>query len=221
MKKTAQTTSIRDYARRLGAFLPALLILLCAFDALAQGDFASIDAFLKSTLKGEDKLSNEAKGDLNGDGKEDWAGVIHRQKPGSAPTYQLYVLLRTPQGGYRTAERSKEAEIPGMGCCWVESLEINRSSIYIQNNAKTASTMEAATHQFKLYKGEWRLVGLKIYYTDLAADTSTDTDMNLLTGLVIEKRQKGDGKPATQRRNKRFPTRFLKEFDFSNGFGTE
>ena len=81
--------------------------------------------------------------------------------------------------------------------------------------------MEAATHQFKLYKGEWRLVGLRIYYTDLAKDTSTETDMNLLTGAVIEKRQKGEGRPSTKRSRKRFTTSLLKDYDFSNGFGIE
>ena len=108
-----------------------------------------------------------------------------------------------------------------MGCCWVESLEINRSSIFIQNNAKTASTMEAATHQFKLYKGEWRLIGIKIYLTDFSPDApgTTDTDMNLLTGLVVEKTQKGEHKPIIKRRHKKFATYLLKNFDFSTEFG--
>ena len=45
--------------------------------------------------------------------------------------------------------------------------------------------MEAAPHQFKLHKGEWRLIGIRIYYTDHSADMSTDA--------VIEKTRKGDG----------------------------
>lgn len=209
--------------RKLSLILPALVILCCPFAAFAQADFPSIDAFLKSTLKGEDRLSNEAKGDLNNDGLEDWAGVIQRQAANSSPTTQLYVLLRLREGVYRIAEKSKEAPVVGAGCCWVESLEISRSSIYIQNNAKTATTMEAATHQFKLYKGEWRLVGLRIYYDDHSSDASntTETDMNLLTGAVIEKKQKGDNKPVTMRRQKKFATYLLKNFDFFNGFGTE
>ena len=108
-----------------------------------------------------------------------------------------------------------------MGCCWVEDLRISRSSIYIQNNAKTATTMEAATHQFKFYKGEWRLVGIRIYYTDNSSDTSTDTDMNVLTGAVIETTRKGDGTATVKRRNKKFGVYLLKDFDFLNTFGTE
>jgi hypothetical protein len=221
MKQPVLTVSIGNTLRRLRLLLLALVILWSPLTAAAQGDFSSTDAFLKSTLKGEDKLSAEARGDLNGDGLEDWAGVILRQKPDSSQTYQLYVLLQSGRNAYRVAEKSKEAPVAGAGCCWVEDLRISRSSIYIQNNAKTASTMEAATHQFKLYKGEWRLVGVKIYYTDLSSEASTDTDMNLLTGEVIEKRQKGESKPATRRRRQKFSTHLLKNFDFYNGFGTE
>jgi hypothetical protein len=220
MKKSLLTIETRNNMRQLRLVLSVLAILWCPFSAAAQVDFSSIKLFLKSTLKGEDKLSNEARGDLNGDGLEDWAGVIHRQNPNAAPTYQLYVLLRLPQSGYRVAEKSKEAPVAGAGCCWVEDLNIRQASIYIQNNAKTGSTMEAATHQFKLYKGEWRLIGLKIYFTDLSSNVSTDTDMNLLTGTVIEKKQKGESRPTTLRRRKKFGSHLLKNFDFYNGFGT-
>lgn len=83
--------------------------------------------------------------------------------------------------------------------------------------------MEAATHQFKLYKGEWRLVGVKIYYDVLTPgkESTKDTDMNLLTGTVIEKKQKRSRKPIIKRRQKKFATYLLKDFDFFNGFGTE
>ena len=209
--------------RKLILLLSTPFILWHPFSITAQVDFSSIDSFLKSTLKGEDRLSIEAKGDLSGDGLEDWAGVIHRQQADSSPTYQLYVLLRSPQGGFRVAEKSIEEEIPGMGCCWVEDLKIRRNSIYIQNNAKTASIMEAVTHQFKLHKGAWRLVGIRIYHTDLSpeAPATVDTDMNLLTGSVIEKRQQGDNKPVTKSRRKKFATYLLKDFDFSVRFGNE
>jgi hypothetical protein len=220
MRKTFPSTGIGNTLRRLRLALSVLIILGCPLATVAQTDFSSVELFLKSVLKGEDRLSNEARGDLNGDGLEDWAGVIQRQQPDAAQTYQLYVLVRSGQG-YRVVEKSKEAPVAGAGCCWVENLEIRRSSIYIQNNAKTASTMEAATHQFKLYNGAWRLVGLRIYYIDQSSDTSTETDTNLLTGAVVEKKQKGESRPAVKRRYKKSPAFFLKDFDFYNGFGTE
>jgi hypothetical protein len=213
------TMSIGHPMRKLRLVLSALVIVCSPFTATAQVDFASSDVFLKATLEGGGRLSLEARGDLNGDGLDDWAGVIERRKTDSSSTSQLYVLLRLPQGGYRVAEKSKEEKIAGMGCCWVEDLKISRSSIYIQNNAKTAGTMEAATHQFKLHEGEWRLIGVRIFYLDVSSDASTETDMNLLTGSVIEKRQKGENKPMTKSRRKRFATHLLKDFDFFNGFG--
>ena len=197
------------------------VVLCCAIDGIAQTEFPSTDAFLKSIVKEKSTLDVEAKGDLNGDGLADWSGVIRREKGDFQATYQLYVLLQQPGGAYRLAETSTEAEIPGAGCCWVEDLKIGRSSIYIQNNAKTASTMEAATHQFKLHQGQWRLIGVKIYYIDHSANTTTETDVNLLTGLVIEKKQKGDRRPTVTRRNKKFALRLLKNFDFVNFFGID
>jgi hypothetical protein len=183
-------------------------------------DFPSTDAFLKSTLKGEDRLNVEARGDLNGDGLEDWAGVIERKKSDSSRTSQLYVLLQLHQGGYRVAEKSKEEENSGTGCCYVESLDINRSSIYIQDNAKSGNTMEAATHQFKLYQGQWRLIGVRLHLVDVSSDASTETDLNLLTGSAIEKKQKGESKPVTRSRRQKIATYLLKDFDFDNWFGT-
>ena len=201
--------------------LSTLVVLCCPIAATAQSVFPSTDDFLKSILTGKSKLSVEAKGDLNGDGLADWAGVVQREKSDILSTNQLYVLLREAKGGYRVAETSTEASIPGMGCCWVEDLRIARLSIYIQNNAKTAATMEAATHQFKLYQGQWRLLGVRIYHIDHSSDISTDTDVNLLTGLVVEKKQKGERRPATTRRRKKFALRLLKDFDFFNGFGID
>jgi len=43
----------------------------------------------------------------------------------------------------------------------------------------------------------------------------------LLTGIVIEKQQKGDRKPLVKRRNVKFGVRLLKDYDFINGFGIE
>ena len=198
--------------------------VLCPWlSTFAQDNFRSVDAFLKATLREGEQLSTSAKGDLNGDATEDWVGVVHNRPEDGAPTYQLFVLVRDADGSYRLAAQTQKSEIPGMGCCWLEDLTIRRGSIYIQNNAKTAATMEAATHQFKWYKGEWRLVGVKIYLTDHTPDAemTIDTDMNLLTGLVIEKTQKGDGRPVSRRSTKKFPVSYLRDFDFLNGFGTE
>jgi len=62
---------------------------------------------------------------------------------------------------------------------------------------------------------------VKIYYLDNSKDTSTETDMNLLTGLVLEKNQKGSRKPTTKRSSRKFGRHLLKDFDFLNGYGAE
>ena len=69
----------------------------------------------------------------------------------------------------------------------------------------------------------WRLVGVRIYLTDHTpgVESTTDTDMNVLTGLVMEKTRKGNKQPFSTRRTKKFPLAYLRDFDFLNGFGTE
>lgn len=209
--------------KHLALVLSTAFLILCPLSLSAQDKFSSLNSFLKSTLSAEAKLDNSARGDLNGDGLPDWAGVIHRRPVDESPTYQLYVLLRLRQGGFELAGKSIEEEIPGMGCCWLEDLAIRRASIYVQNNAKTASVMEAVTHQFKFHKGEWRLVGIKSYHTDHTprAEADVDTEMNLLTGLVIEKKRRGNRKPVRTTRRQTFATYLLKDFDFSIRFGND
>jgi hypothetical protein len=80
--------------------------------------------------------------------------------------------------------------------------------------------MEAGTHQFKFYKNQWRLVGVKIYYLDHVSDASIETDMNVLTGAVIETKQRKNRKGTSKRTSKKFGVYLLKDYDFSNMFGT-
>jgi hypothetical protein len=183
--------------------------------------YLTIEEFIKDTIKDDSELIVNARGDLNGDGSEDWAGVVDRKKGDFRHTVQLYILLESGQGGYRLELTTAEHEVMGSGCCWVKDLQIKNSSLYIQQNAKTAGTMEAATHQFKLYKGQWRLMGAKIFYLIIDKDLSTDTDMNVLTGKVITTKQKGEKTLSVTTRSKKFPTSYLKDLSFWNGFGIE
>ncbi len=60
--------------------LSTLVVLCCPIAATAQSVFPSTDDFLETILTGKSHLSVEAKGDLNGDGLADWAGVVQREK---------------------------------------------------------------------------------------------------------------------------------------------
>ena len=99
-------------------FFSVFLIVVCTAVATGQQNFSTLDAFKDSVGRGENRITVEATGDLNGDNLEDWAAVVHREKSDAAPTHQLYVLIRQPQGGYQVAQTSREEVISGMGCCW-------------------------------------------------------------------------------------------------------
>jgi hypothetical protein len=162
----------------------------------------------------------EAEGDLNGDGLKDWAGLIQRKledadEPWMSESLQLYLLLQQKNGGYKIAEKSNETELGGLGGTYFENLEIKNSSVYLQINSKGADYVEPHFYQFKLYKGEWRLIGYRTFHLEISADDSVETDRNLLTGAVIVKKQKGEAKPVVRQSSKKFPKFLLKDFDFS------
>jgi hypothetical protein len=182
--------------------------------------FPSVDDFLKKASKKGDEVVS-AKGDLNGDRIEDSVVNIHRYNA-DFQSDQLYVLIRQGASGpFQVDVTNGEWQTAHNGCCWVEQIEIKNSSLYIQYNAKTHGTMEAATHQFKLYKGAWRLVGARVFYLDIGADRSTETDMNLLTGRVVITKQKGDQRTGITTRRKKFSASYLKDYDYDSTFGTK
>ena len=81
--------------------------------------------------------------------------------------------------------------------------------------------MEATTHQFKQYKGAWRLVGVRVFSLDVGRDTSITTDSNVLTGRVVITKEKGDRRTGVTNRRKEFPVRYLKDYDYNTAFGTK
>jgi hypothetical protein len=188
----------------------------------ATEKFESVEAFLKATLKSGDSKELDAKGDLNGDGLADWAGLIQRKKEPpfrendleTNQTVQLYVLLRRPQGNFVIAERSKESGSFGVGNLYFEDLSIERLSLYLQLNGGARYN---SISQFRLYKGEWRLVGWQ--ENEITSGPSDEVfkrfrkNRNLLTGSVIESRQTGDRTRVVKRYKKRFPRILLRDFD--------
>ncbi len=179
----------------------------------------SVEAFLKTVLKPDDRVEIEAKGDINGDGVADWAGVIHRKKDPplvekgieADSAEQLYLLLGQRQGGYLVAEKSKETGIFGVVNAYIENLEIRHSSLFLQVNS---GSMFYTVSQFRFYRGEWRLVGLKETQniTPSVGEYHT-TDRNLLTGTVFETWGRDDRKPRVKSYRKKFRRVLLKDFD--------
>lgn len=193
-----------------------------------KGDFLDkfypdLNAFKEIYLQKDVPLEFETEGDLNGDGLKDWAGVIQRKieikdkdadESYLSETIQLYVLLQQKDGAYKIAEKSVETGFGGLGGTYVENLEIKNSSIFLQINSKGADYAEPNFYQFKLYNGEWRLIGYRTFHLEISADDSVETDRNLLTGAVIVKKQKGEAKPVISQSRKKFPKLLLKDFGF-------
>lgn len=160
-----------------------------------------------------------ARGDLNGDGKED-AAVVAITGSGGEKYRQLFVLVGDGAGQFALAASSAQALIPGAGCCWTESVTIERGGIYVENNAGTYFDTETAVHQFKLYKNTWRLVGVKISnWKSTEPEENTVRDTNVLTGRTNHS-SKIVGQPE-RRWTTRQPTKIylLRDYDFFNGFG--
>jgi hypothetical protein len=203
----------------LCAFLLATVFSHCTFAAPAR--YASLQAYFAATPHARVDESQVAKGDLNGDGREDMALMLATGATREDRRQQLVVLLQETDGSFTLAVASGPEPLVGMGCCWVEALEIKNQSVFIQNNAKTACTMEAATHQFKLYKNVWRAVGVNIFYVKLCDEPQTETtqSFNLLTGKLIVTTA-GGKKPVPPRTRSFTPSvARMSAFDFNNGFG--
>ncbi|WP_339526576.1 hypothetical protein [Pseudomonas sp. EA_35y_Pfl2_R111] len=197
-----------------------ILTVMCNFTLASSKNYKNAEEFIKSIPHASAHYL-VAEGDLNGDNLKDLAIVV-KTKPREFERYnQLHVLILEKPGKYSLAVSSRESPIAGMGCCWLENMEIKNGSIFIQNNAKTACDIEAATHQFKLYKKTWRLIGLKIFNYQHCEDPqlSEVRDFNILTGKIIKSKQLDDN-PKKYEYMEFTPNKFLlKDYDFFNGFG--
>jgi hypothetical protein len=192
-----------------------------AAERACRMNFYEIDDFLKFATREKEPLWDQAEGDLDGDGLKDWAGVVRGRKNESfgngetaeLESAQLFILIGKRTGGYHIAGNSQEVPF-SQGNVLFEGVEIKNSSVYLQINSKTAGSIEARFYQFKLYRDLWRLVGYRTFYLEIEADSSIETDRNLLTGAILVTREKGNRKTVVKRRSQRFPAYKLKDFDF-------
>ena len=188
-------------------------------------EYSSIDEFLSANMsKLGSGVTASAKGDLNGDGLDDWAGVLWDTEfdfLGGRQLSTLYVLLRDKKtGSYRVDGISDEAVILNSDCCNVEDLRIKNESVYLQINARRHDGIRVTTYQFKLHDRSWRLIGLRIYNVIAGdksrKDSAIETDMNLLTGDVIVSWYSGNKREERKRRKEKFEEFYLSGFEFGN-----
>jgi len=198
-----------------------LAILWCTLAFSSAEKYAGAEEFLLSIPHASVNDSSIAMGDLNGDNRSDLAIVVQTEPEAFKRYNQLHVLMQDESGQYTHVISSKKSLISGMGCCWLESIEIKNGSIYLQNNAKTSCEMEMATHQFKLYQNTWRLIGLKIsnYHHCDEPQLLIVRDINILTGKIIDSKQVDDA-PKVYEYKKFSPEEILlDDYDFFHGFG--
>jgi hypothetical protein len=197
--------------------------LLSGVSLAGPGRFDSVAAFIATIPDSLPDQSITARGDLTGDGLEDAAVVVASGNDPFERSQQLHILISGSSGHLVLAASSQQAPMAGMGCCWVEALDISKGSVYIQNNAKTACDIESATHQFKLYRGIWRLMGLKItdYRRCEEPQLYVSRDTNVLTGRTIHLRQTGERPPRTWATRVSPEVALLSDYDFFNGFGAQ
>jgi len=182
-------------------------------------EYPSVKEFLESNQsKRGAGVSVSAKGDLNGDGLEDFAVVLWDTEPdylGGRELSTLYVLIKDKEtGNFRVDGISGEGEIHNSNCCYVEDLEIKNSSVYLQINAKDHGSVTATTYQFGQDGQPWRLSSIKKFFLKIEEDDSTETLMNMLTGEVKATRKKGSGEPTITQKQGEFDEFYLHDFRF-------
>jgi hypothetical protein len=199
----------------LSAALLAPAVALAADDG---GRYDSVESFIKSTSDPADNppeavAAHSAYGDLAGKGRQDWAGIllVHEApkcqgcKPDPDLYARLFVLLKEDDGRYRLAVASGTAELD-----YAASVSITRQSVFLHGESTHGLGSGNATSdgQYKLYKGQWRLVGAQFHHTrfvstagngDMDDEDDSDIDRNVLTGDVIIKIHLHGEKPAVRR----------------------
>jgi hypothetical protein len=153
----------------------------------AERGYKSVDEFTRSLPANPERQINVAEGDLNGDGLSDRAILTD---DGDGMTHQLHVLLQTRDGKFLVAQKSKRND----GFWQAVSLSIEKGSLFV--NIEGARPTSGARHQFKLYRGIWRLIGLR--YSSVTGKTadggvaSSGFEWNVVTGDVMFEDEAGN-----------------------------
>lgn len=200
---------------KLKHYVATLLFLLANIGTTAaEREYKSVDEFTSSLPANTARRTlNIAEGDLNGDGLSDRAISTD---DGDGQSHQLYILLQTREGRFLFAQKSKQNS--GFWQAVYPSIEKGSLIVNIEGMRPTSG----AKHQFKLYRGLWRLIGLR--YSSVTGNTeyggvvTSGFDWNVITGDVIFEDE------AVKKNNKRGKWAVvicrLEEYDFDPEFCT-
>ena len=158
----------------------------------AIGSFATTpDAFLASLFSSGTPRVMSARGDINGDGIEDWAAVLQwAGKYGEEA--QLIILTGRPTGGFALAEHSQTTQLYRYG---IDDIRIEHGSLFLQtDHSGSATSHSGSTFQIKYYQGDWRLIGCNLFDAEAGASTMTHQSYNYLTGRSVSEKLNERGK---------------------------
>jgi len=195
---------------RIAAFLLAALCPVCAHAANPAARFDSVDSFISSMPGATHENVKGAYGELSGPGHKDWAGLVFINNPDSEGTQQIFILTQGDDGKYQLAASDQSSDADGgTGHHTVDEVKIAKSSVYISSSWNWHGCGGGATHQFKNYNGQWRLIGVTFNRSnstttnvkgEAAYDVgdSVNIDRNVLTGNIIIKSKPLGKKPVTE-----------------------
>mgnify|MGYP006957850517 FL=1 len=191
--------------------ITSLVALLWTLSASADPDqkyYASVRAYLDALPRSDRPFSDGAYGDLAGAGRQDWVGIVRFSRPrpegGSDPEQdyeRIIILTQASNGAYLEAAKSTPIDVyPTFG---FNKVRIANRSAYVSSGSAWHECGYSETHQFKLYQGKWRLIGVKFQQGGLteAEDGSTgqdaaEFDRNVITGNVTAKLTRFNQKPV-------------------------
>lgn len=207
-------------------YIVFFLMIVGGVDSLAKNlkiekSYESVDAFVGSfgdSTVSEGELSF---GDINGDGIEDAVLVIHYLGDEQwLNSRQLFFLKGVPNNQYSILASSKKSLTPGMGCCWLESIEVVEGSVEVQNWAKTHCGIEIATHVFRPYQNTFQIVQARIMFLSTCGnqDETYEREIDFTKGEIkhIKVKDANIKKWKTEIEKK---VLILEDYDFMNFFG--
>ena len=187
-------------ASPIAALLIAALCSIPAYAADADAArYDSVDRFIDTIPDADHQHIIGAYGELSGRAHKDWAGLVYFNDAKGQPLQQLFILTQGDNGKYQlAASNHADSAFGGTALNGIDQVKIARSSITITSSWNWHGCRGGATHQFKYYKGQWRLIGVSFQRTNAKTTTEDDqtyfdasdsitVDRNVLTGNIILK----------------------------------
>lgn len=165
----------------------AIAFLGCVWTHAAMpSPFASPEAFAQSL---KSKVSQSAKGDLNGDGLDDWVGAVAPMSGKESDMHRIVVLLQKKHGRYEPAGGSERFLWSQSGSDFNElDIDIKKGSFYVRFNFSSRFCAENERSQFRLEGNRWHMIGVTYRASDLSDPDVVRwyaRDANLVTGDEI------------------------------------